>query len=66
MIFLLNLPLLIQTPSFLCDKTNTVIVIVSLQKEMKEKVWPKAAPLEIAPSGMCLQMHSDCLLSWLP
>ena len=62
-IFLLYLPLPTQTPSFLCYKKNTVIVIMSPQEEMR-KVWPKAALLEIARSGICLQMHSDCLLGY--
>lgn len=33
---------------------------------MKEKVWTGAGPPEIGPSSICLQMHGDCLLSWLP
>ena len=66
MICLLHLPLPIQTPSSLCDKKNTVIIIVSPQEEMKEKVRTKASPLAIAPSGIYLQMHGVCLQSWLP
>lgn len=62
----LHLLLPIQTPSFLCDKKNTVIIIISPQEEMREGVGTKAGPLEIALSSMCLQMHSVCLLSWLP
>lgn len=43
-ICLLHLPLPIQIPSFLCDKENTVTIIVSPQEGMKEKVWTKAGP----------------------
>lgn len=44
MICLLHLPLPIQIPSFLCDKENTVTIIISPQEGMKEKVWTKAGP----------------------
>lgn len=66
MICLLHPRLPIQTPSFLCDKKNTAIVIISSQEDMKKEVWTKAAPLEIAPSGIYLQMHDDCLLLGYP